>query len=71
MFAVIAKYTKNSEVCLWWWGNESTSKSNAEDARACGCKYVKIIEIEDVPWTGTTADNKKVWAQLDAMGPLF
>lgn len=71
MFAVVAKYTKKSEVYLWWWGNLETCESNAEDARRCGCKYVRIVEIEDFKPVGTTADDNHVWEQLDAMGPLF
>ena len=71
MFAVVAKYTKKSEVYLWWWGSLETCESNAKDAHRCGCKYVRIVEMEDFKPVGTTADDNHVWEQLDAMGPLF
>ena len=71
MFAVVTKYTKNSDLCLWWWGCRETCESNAVDARQCGCKYVRIVEIEDFKPVGTTADERRVWEQLDTMGLLF
>ena len=71
MFAVVVKYTKNSDVVLYWWGDLATCKTNATDAHSCGYKYVRIVEIQEFKPVGTTANERCVWEQLDEMWPLF
>lgn len=71
MFAVIATFTNSTETCLHWWGSLSTCESNAAEARTYPCYKqgsVRVVEIADFTPTGTTADDRKVWDMLDAMG---
>lgn len=68
MFATIARYTRRSETILWWWGSKTLCEEKAEEARSYGCKWTKIVEIEEFTPVGTTADDMKVWAMLEARG---
>lgn len=71
MFAVIATFKKSSEICLYWWGSLATCESNADEARTHPCyktSSVRIVEIEDFTPTGTTADDRRVWEYLEALG---
>lgn len=68
MFALVARYTRRSETILWWWGDKDLCEEKAEEARSYGCKWTKIVEIDDFTPVGTTGDDMKVWKMLEERG---